>query len=125
MRMLYAVIIDRHLTTAPSPDLVLPEVVAHNLELLDAKKLETDLNTSTVAGRSLGLMADICGYDTPHVEEHPAECVDCAELVREYCKHMLRICEREAAKRGLEMIERNMGNDVPGGDPDEPNKGKS
>jgi hypothetical protein len=101
--MPYAVIIDNLVGRDEDPEL--PKVVAHNLTREAAGRKESEFRSLS----SVGVAAAIWEYDTPHSEGEPEDCDGCTEIVLEHSRYKLKIVEQEAARRGQQILQKNMG----------------
>lgn len=104
---MYAVLVDSQ-PTADNPER--PQVVAHNLTLETARKMERDLRpTGGIESDGLQVLLYVAQYEGSHNASDADGCPECVEVVLECLKQTLRFAELEAAKRGLKILRDNAG----------------
>jgi hypothetical protein len=101
--MPYAVLIDNLVGRDTDPDL--PKVIAHNVTREAADRREIEFRSLG----SVGIAAAIWEYDTPHSGVGPEDCPECAEIVLEHNRYKLKLVNKEAARRGQRILQRNVG----------------
>ncbi len=106
----YAILASGILRSGAAPPPTLPKVIAHNLSRRAAEQMQREFGAgSTAGGEAIGVSVFLWEYDAPHAATDPGECTECPEIVLEHVKYVLSSLEKEAANRGLKILQENFG----------------
>lgn len=89
---LHMVLVAGDLSRIPT-EAILPKAVAHNLSRDAAERLVAQLSNDGVEGRRIGCMPVAAEYTEAHAQTEPDNCMQCKELILEYCKRTLQVLQ--------------------------------